>query len=81
VTASCPVPIVLAGGKKVPEPEALAMASNAIRRGASGVDMGRNIFQSDAPGAMIQAVRKVVHEGMAPKQALELYETLRRNPK
>jgi 3-hydroxy-5-phosphonooxypentane-2,4-dione thiolase len=78
VTASCPVPIVIAGGKKLPEPEALDMAYNAISRGASGVDMGRNIFQSDAPVAMIQAVRKVVHEGMKPKEAFELYETLKK---
>jgi 3-hydroxy-5-phosphonooxypentane-2,4-dione thiolase len=79
VTASCPVPIVIAGGKKLPELDALTMAYNAIARGASGVDMGRNIFQSDAPVAMLQAVRKVVHEGMKPKEAFELYETSKRN--
>ncbi|MBF0188359.1 MAG: 3-hydroxy-5-phosphonooxypentane-2,4-dione thiolase [Magnetococcales bacterium] len=77
VTASCPVPIVIAGGKKLPELDALTMAHNAIQQGASGVDMGRNIFQSDAPAAMIQAVRKVVHEDMPPKEAFELYETLK----
>jgi putative autoinducer-2 (AI-2) aldolase len=81
VTASCPVPIVIAGGKKLPEPDALAMAYNAIQQGASGVDMGRNIFQSDAPVAMLQAVRMVVHEGMKPKQAFELYETLKHGEK
>jgi 3-hydroxy-5-phosphonooxypentane-2,4-dione thiolase len=78
VTASCPVPIVIAGGKKLPELDALAMAYNALRAGASGVDMGRNIFQSDAPVAMLQAVRKVVHEGMKPKEAFELYESLKK---
>ncbi len=77
VAASCPVPIVMAGGKKLPELEALTMAYNAIDQGASGVDMGRNIFQSDAPIAMLQAVRSVVHEQMKPLQALELYETLK----
>lgn len=77
VTAACPVPIVMAGGKKLPELEALEMAYNAVQAGAAGVDMGRNIFQSDAPLAMLQAVRKVVHEDMRPRQALELYETLR----
>jgi putative autoinducer-2 (AI-2) aldolase len=81
VTASCPVPIVIAGGKKLPEPDALAMAYNAIQQGASGVDMGRNIFQSDAPVAMLQAVRMVVHEGMKPKQAFELYDTLKHGEK
>jgi len=77
VTASCPVPIVMAGGKKIPELDALTMAHNAVREGAAGVDMGRNIFQSDAPRAMIRAVRKVVHEDMTPKDALALYEDLK----
>jgi len=78
VTASCPVPIVMAGGKKIPELDALTMAWNAIQQGAAGVDMGRNVFQSDAPAAMIQAVNAVVHDDLKPKQALELYETLKR---
>jgi putative autoinducer-2 (AI-2) aldolase len=77
VTASCPVPIVMAGGKKLPELEALTMAYNAVVQGAAGVDMGRNIFQSEAPAAMIQAVRRVVHELMKPKDAYDLYQTLR----
>lgn len=77
VVASCPVPIVMAGGKKIPELDALTMAYNAVSQGAAGVDMGRNIFQSDAPVAMIQAVSKVVHELMKPKEAYELYQTLR----
>jgi putative autoinducer-2 (AI-2) aldolase len=78
VVAGCPVPIVMAGGKKLGELDALTMASRAINAGAAGVDMGRNIFQSEAPRAMIQAVRKVVHDGYTPAQALEVYETLRR---
>lgn len=77
VTASCPVPIVMAGGKKLPELEALTMAYNAVDQGAAGVDMGRNIFQAEAPKAMIQAVARVVHEKMRPKAALEVYETLK----
>jgi len=74
VTASCPVPIVIAGGKKLPELDALKMAHNAIQQGAAGVDMGRNIFQSEAPEAMIQAVRKVVHENMSPEKAYATYQ-------
>jgi 3-hydroxy-5-phosphonooxypentane-2,4-dione thiolase len=77
VTASCPVPIVMAGGKKISESDALTMAYNAIQEGAAGVDMGRNIFQSDAPKAMMQAVHKLVHENLKPKEALKLYETLK----
>jgi putative autoinducer-2 (AI-2) aldolase len=76
VTAACPVPVVIAGGKKLPELEALQMAHDAINQGASGVDMGRNIFQSDAPIAMINAVRKVVHDNMKPKEAFEMYREL-----
>ncbi|MBN1569219.1 MAG: 3-hydroxy-5-phosphonooxypentane-2,4-dione thiolase [Acidobacteria bacterium] len=81
VTASCPVPIVMAGGKKLPEIEALEMAYKAIQEGAAGVDMGRNIFQSDAPAAMIQAVRKVVHERFKPKEAFEFYQSLKSDKK
>ncbi len=77
VTASCPVPIVMAGGKKLPELEALKMAFRAVQEGASGVDMGRNIFQSEAPRAMMEAVRKVVHDQWNPEQAHELYQTAR----
>src|SRR4051812_24837442 len=77
VTASCPVPIVMAGGKKLPEIEALTMAYNAVQQGASGVDMGRNIFQSDAPKAMIQAVHAVVHQNMKPQHALDMFHSLK----
>ena len=73
VTASCPVPIVIAGGKKLPELDALRMAHNATREGAAGVDMGRNIFQAESPVAMIQAVRMVVHEQAKPEQAYDFY--------
>jgi 3-hydroxy-5-phosphonooxypentane-2,4-dione thiolase len=69
VTASCPVPVVMAGGKKLPELEALAMAAYAIERGAAGVDMGRNIFQSTDPRRMLRAVGAVVHAGAAPADA------------
>ena len=77
VVASCPVPIVIAGGKKLPELEALELAYHAVNDGAAGVDMGRNVFQSDHPVAMIQAVRGVVHENMTPNQALEIYEDIK----
>jgi 3-hydroxy-5-phosphonooxypentane-2,4-dione thiolase len=71
VTSACPVPVVMAGGKKLPELDALAMAYHAIEGGAAGVDMGRNIFQSDHPVAMIRAIRAVVHESAKPEQAFE----------
>ena len=71
VTSACPVPVVMAGGKKLPELEALTMAYNAIEAGAAGVDMGRNIFQSDQPVAMIRAIRAVVHDSAKPEDAYE----------
>ena len=77
VVNACPVPIVIAGGKKLPEDEALELCYKAINDGATGVDMGRNVFQAENPVAMIQAVRAVVHEGMTPKQAFELYKDLK----
>lgn len=81
VTSCCPVPIVIAGGKKQPELDALKMAYNAVQQGASGVDMGRNIFQSDCPPAMIQAVGAVVHENETPEKAFDMYNTLKNESK
>ena len=78
IAAACPVPIVIAGGKKLPEREALQMARDAINQGASGVDMGRNIFQSDAPVAMIGAVRKVVHDNSSVNEAYEYYQDMKK---
>ena len=76
VAAACPVPVVIAGGKKLPELEALELCYNAINDGAAGVDMGRNVFQSESPVAMIQAVHAVVHEGLTPTQGFELFQDL-----
>ena len=77
ITSCCPVPIVIAGGKKLPELDALQMSYNALQQGASGVDMGRNIFQAEDPIAMVQAVAGVVHGGLSPEQALALYNDLK----
>ena len=73
VASACPVPLVMAGGKKLPERDALTMAYSAIENGAAGVDMGRNIFQSDTPQTMIRAVGAVVHESVKPADAYEQY--------
>jgi putative autoinducer-2 (AI-2) aldolase len=77
VAASCPVPLVMAGGKKIPELDALTMSYKAIQEGAAGVDMGRNIFQSAAPHAMIKAVRGVVHDNLKPREAYQLFLELK----
>lgn len=78
VVAACPVPIVIAGGKKLPELEALDLCYRAINDGAAGVDMGRNVFQSEDPIAMIQAVHAVVHDGLTPAQGMELFNDLKK---
>jgi len=75
VVETCPVPVVIAGGKKIPERDALQLAFNAISRGAVGVDMGRNIFQSDNPVAMIKAVRAIVHKNATVDEAYEIYKS------
>lgn len=76
VVASCPVPVIIAGGKKIPERDALELSYNAIKNGASGVDMGRNIFQSEFPIAMIRAVRSIVHDRAGVDQAFDLFRSL-----
>ncbi|MFQ5665571.1 MAG: 3-hydroxy-5-phosphonooxypentane-2,4-dione thiolase [Candidatus Binatia bacterium] len=77
VVAGCPVPVVIAGGKKIEEGAALELASKAMRSGAAGVDMGRNIFQSDDPVGMIRAVRQVVHENKTASDAFRFFQGLR----
>jgi len=74
VIESCPVPVVIAGGKKQPEAEALKMAYEAIHAGAIGVDMGRNIFQSSNPVGMVKAVNAIVHKNVTPKEAFEVFK-------
>lgn len=75
VTASCPVPVIMAGGTKIPELDALTMAYRAVQEGAAGVDMGRNIFQSDHPAAMLASVRAVVHDDAKPEEAYDLFKS------
>lgn len=72
VVSSCPVPVVIAGGKKLPEKDALQLARNAVAKGAAGVDMGRNIFQSSTPLGMIRAVRAIVHDNASVDEALRV---------
>jgi len=77
VVRSTPVPLVVAGGKKIPEKDAILLAWNSVRAGAKGVDMGRNIFQSDSPVGMIRAVRAVVQENASVDQAYGIYQQAR----
>ncbi len=81
LVASCPVPVVIAGGKKTPEKEALELSWKAVNEGAAGVDMGRNIWQSEWPVAMIQAIRAIVHDKKSVKEANEIFETVKKSTK
>lgn len=76
IVAACPVPIVVAGGKKLPEADALKLAYDSISHGANGVDMGRNIFQSNHAAIMAQAIGKIVHEKFTDKEAYEFYQDM-----
>lgn len=80
VVAACPVPIVVAGGKKIPEKDALHLAYDVISKGAHGVDMGRNIFQSTHPVEMAKCIHKIVHEGMTDTEAWEYFQDLVAHP-
>ena len=79
IVAACPVPIVVAGGKKLPEKDALTLAYEVISKGARGVDMGRNIFQSHDPVAMAQAVNMIVHKGATDQEAYEFFMDTKKN--
>ncbi|HIJ16465.1 MAG TPA: 3-hydroxy-5-phosphonooxypentane-2,4-dione thiolase [Thermoplasmata archaeon] len=76
VVEGCPAPIVVAGGPKMTEKDALELTYNSISKGAVGVDMGRNIWQSDNPVAMIKSVRKIVHENATAKEAFDMFKEL-----
>jgi putative autoinducer-2 (AI-2) aldolase len=73
VVEGCPVPLIVAGGKKLPEPDALKLAHDSVSHGAVGVDMGRNIWQSDYPVPMIKAVRAIVHKNIDAKEAYGIF--------
>ncbi len=76
-----PIPVIIAGGKKIPEQGALELTYKAIHDGAVGVDMGRNIFQAESPVAMIQAVRSIVHGHSSVQKAYVLYQSLKKGKK
>jgi putative autoinducer-2 (AI-2) aldolase len=80
VVEGCPVPMVVAGGPRLPsEGDVLDLTYQAMRRGAAGVDMGRNIWQHDFPVAMLKAVRSIVHEGASPDEAVQVFQDAKRS--
>jgi 3-hydroxy-5-phosphonooxypentane-2,4-dione thiolase len=81
VVEGCPVPLIIAGGRKLPEPDALKLAYDAVIHGAVGVDMGRNIWQSERPMAMIKAVQAIVHKNADSKEAYNIFLNEKDNDK
>ena len=82
VVEGCPVPIVVAGGPKLDSDRAaLELARRAIDEGAHGIDMGRNIWQSDHPVAMLKALRAIVHQGASVDAAMTVVEEERGTPR
>ncbi|MBA7708895.1 3-hydroxy-5-phosphonooxypentane-2,4-dione thiolase [subsurface metagenome] len=78
VVRGCPVPVVMAGGPQVDtELEVFEFVYAGIQKGAIGVNLGRNIWQNDFPVAMIKAIRALIHEKASPKEAQELYDSIK----
>ncbi len=78
VVEGCPVPVVIAGGPKVgSELEVFEFVYDGIQKGAIGVNLGRNIWQSEYPVAMIRAIRAIIHENCTPKEAQDLFEQVK----
>jgi 3-hydroxy-5-phosphonooxypentane-2,4-dione thiolase len=80
VVAGCPVPVIIAGGKKLSEKDALNLASNAVSEGAAGVDMGRNIWQSEYPVEMTKAVRSIIHNNYSADEAYNFFNEQKQKP-
>jgi putative autoinducer-2 (AI-2) aldolase len=78
VTNGCPVPVVMAGGPKCEtELEVFDFVYDGIQKGAIGVNLGRNVWQSPHPVAMMRALNAIIHEKATPTQALDLFETVK----
>ena len=76
IVNKCPVPVIVAGGKKMPEQKSLEFCWRAINDGAAGIDVGRNVFQSSSPLAMIKAISAIVHDNLEPEDAFQLFREL-----
>jgi putative autoinducer-2 (AI-2) aldolase len=78
VVEGCPVPVVIAGGPKTEtQLEVFEFVYDGLQKGAIGVNLGRNIWQTEHPLAAIRAIRAVVHEGYKPKEAQDLFEKIK----
>ncbi len=78
VTRGCPVPVVMAGGPQTKtELEVFSFVHDGMQKGAIGVNLGRNIWQNEYPVAMIQAIRAIIHSNATPKEAQEIYDSVK----
>jgi putative autoinducer-2 (AI-2) aldolase len=75
VVDGCPVPIVIAGGPKTEtQKEVFDFVYDGIHKGAIGVNLGRNIWQTENPVAAIRAIQSIIHKGFTPQEADDLYK-------
>lgn len=82
VVEGCPVPVVIAGGPKTDSQlEVFKFVYDGIQRGASGVNLGRNIWQDGNPPGMAAALRAVIHEEATPQEAFDLYKSIKSEAK
>ena len=78
VVTGCPVPVVLAGGPQADsELEVLDFVHDGMQNGAIGINLGRNVWQSEYPVPMIRALRHIVHENGSVKEARELFDSVK----
>jgi 3-hydroxy-5-phosphonooxypentane-2,4-dione thiolase len=78
VTGGCPVPVVIAGGPKCEtELEVFEFVYDGMQKGAIGINLGRNVWQNDHPVPMMKALHNIIHKGLTPKEAQELFQELK----
>ena len=71
VVQGCPVPVLVAGGPKMEtDKEVLEMVAGAMKAGAKGISIGRNVFQHQNPEKIVRALAKIVHEGKSVEEAM-----------
>ena len=78
VVGGCPVPVVMAGGPQADtEREVIEFVKDGMDRGSIGINLGRNIWQSDYPVPMIRALRNIVHENGTVDSAQEIFDSVK----
>lgn len=81
VVEACGVPVIVAGGKVAKGEDStrstFELAYDSIQKGAKGIDFGRRIWRHQSPVPLIQALGAIVHDGLPPEQAYELFQELK----